>query len=78
MKIPLLVDAGSETIKAYGILNERDGSVPHPAVVIVDRGGMVRFFHVDENYRRRPAPEVVIETLRKIESEEETAEVSSR
>lgn len=78
MKIPLLVDADSETIQAYGILNQQQGAVPHPAVVIVDREGTARFVHVDENYRRRPAPEVLIDALRKIEEQEEPAGIASR
>ena len=78
MKIPLLVDADSATIEAYGILNQRHGGVPHPAVVIVDREGKVRFVHVDENYRRRPAPEVLIDALRKVEEQEEPAGIASR
>ena len=60
---PLLVDAGSEAIGAWGILNPKHGAVPHPTVAIVDLEGVVRFFHLDEDYRRRPAPAVIVEAL---------------
>jgi hypothetical protein len=33
---PLLIDEGSEAIKAWGVLNEKQGSVPHPTVAVVD------------------------------------------
>jgi peroxiredoxin len=63
---PLLLDADSETIAAWGILNEKQGAVPHPTVAVVDRQGVVRFFHLDEDYRRRPAPAVIIEALKEL------------
>ncbi len=52
--------------RAYGILNPKHGEVPHPTVVLLDRKGTVRFFHLDENYRRRPKPETLIEAVREI------------
>jgi peroxiredoxin len=64
--IPLLVDAGSEVIKAYGILNEDQGEVPHPTVILLDKEGVIRFFHLDENYKRRPPAETLIEAAREI------------
>ena len=67
LDFPLLVDESSAAIEAYGILNERHGKVPHPTVVIVDMEGVVRFFHLDENYRRRPAPSVLLDALRELE-----------
>ncbi len=66
--IPLLIDADSEVIKAYGILNEKQGSVPHPAVVLLDREGNVSFFHLDEDYSKRPPVETLIEAAEKIEA----------
>lgn len=37
--------------------------MPHPTVAIVDLEGVVRFFHLDEDYKRRPAPAVIVEAL---------------
>ncbi len=67
VEIPLLVDQGSEVIRSYGVLNLEHGDVPHPAVVLIDREGVVRFFHLDEDYRRRPLPETLIEAVREVE-----------
>ena len=66
---PLLVDAELETIKKYGILNQEHGTIPHPAVAIVDTKGLVRFFHTDPNYRQRPDPWLILEVLRHLNSE---------
>lgn len=66
---PLLVDADSETIKTYGILNQEHGKIPHPAIVIIDTKGFVRFFHVDPNYRQRPDPWLILEVLRHLNPE---------
>ncbi len=68
VEIPLLVDADSEVIKAYGILNEKQGAVPHPAVVLVDLEGNVSFFHLDEDYSKRPPVATLLEAVRKIET----------
>ena len=68
MTIPLLVDEGSEVIRAYGILNQGQGDVPHPTVVLVDKEGVVRFFHLDENYQRRPPVETLIEAAREVQA----------
>ena len=64
--IALLVDEGCEVIKAYGILNQRQGEVPHPTVVLLDKEGVVRFFHLDENYKRRPPAETLIDAVKDI------------
>ena len=60
---PLLIDEGSEAIKAWGVLNEKQGSVPHPTVAVVDTEGTVQFFHLDEDYTRRPSPSVIVDAL---------------
>ncbi len=44
---PLLLDSGSETIRTYGILNQKQGEIPHPTVAIIDTKGIVRFFYMD-------------------------------
>lgn len=64
---PLLIDADSAVIKAYGILNEKHGAVPHPTVVIVDMAGVVRFVHLDEDYRRRPPAATILDALKEID-----------
>ncbi|GGY51107.1 peroxiredoxin family protein [Parvularcula lutaonensis] len=73
----LISDEGSEIIKAFGILNEqhRPGSrvhgIPHPAVFIVDKNGVVEaklyeddYATNDKSYRNRPAVETILEAVR--------------
>lgn len=50
--------------KNYGIDLEGDSGethhlLPHPSVFIVDSGGIIRFAHVDPNYRKRLDPEEI-------------------
>lgn len=68
---PILTD-GASTIAAYGIVNdepsrEEHRGIPHPATVIVDKTGEVRFVNVWVNYRERTAPSTIIEELKKIQ-----------
>ncbi len=66
LTLPILVEAKLEATKAFGILNEKNGEVPHPTVLLIDREGIVRFFHLDENFRKRPDPEVILEAVRQL------------
>lgn len=60
---PMLTDPGSATIRAYGILNEKQGKIPHPTAVVVDRTGCVTYVRVDEDYRQRPSPQELLDAL---------------
>ncbi len=60
---PMLTDPGSETIKAYGILNERNGKIPHPAAVVVDETGCVTYVRIDVKYSQRPPVEELLAAL---------------
>ena len=62
-----LVDADLEVIKAYGVLNETSGTIPHPAALIIDRAGIIRYFRVDEDYKIRPSTEELLTALEKLE-----------
>ena len=53
-EFPMLVDGGLAVTKAYGILNEDSGEMPHPTAMIVDREGKITYFRVDEDYKVRP------------------------
>lgn len=61
---PLLMDPDLEVMARYGVVNERRPSVPHPTVIIVDAEGVVRFFHLEEDYRKRPPNATLLEALR--------------
>lgn len=56
---PLLSDSGSKVIDAYGLRNQeakgRAQGVPHPAILVIDRKGMIRSKLMRESYRDRPA-----------------------
>ncbi len=39
--------------------------LPIPATYVIDRGGIVRFAHVDPEFRDRPDPDVFLEALRR-------------
>lgn len=66
---PLLSDAGSEIIMAFGILNEkykpgdRVYGIPHPIIVITDEKGEVQAKFFEESYKDRPQVEVIISAL---------------
>lgn len=64
---PILVDGGP-VIREYGIPNpDHDGTdredIPHPATIIVDTEGVVRFVNVWVNYRDRTAPTEILSEI---------------
>ncbi|TDI42760.1 MAG: redoxin domain-containing protein [Acidobacteria bacterium] len=68
---PILCD-GAEAIDAYGLVNpdvtrESMQGIPHPATIIVDKEGIVRFVSVWVNYRERTPPAIIIEELKKLQ-----------
>jgi len=63
-----LMDPDSETIRRYGILNEEQGEIPHPTALIIDRQGIIRFVRVDEDFKKRPSNEELLEALRRLEA----------
>jgi peroxiredoxin len=63
LEFPVLVDPECETTRAYGILNEESGKVPHPTALVIDKEGVVRFVRVDVDYKVRPAPAELFEAL---------------
>lgn len=68
---PLLCD-GEEVIRAYGVLNEtvqniENEGLPHPATVIIDKDGFVRFKNVWVDYRKRTSVATILEELDKLQ-----------
>lgn len=61
-----LMDPVSETIKRYGILNPEQGAIPHPTALVLDKEGVVRFLRVDEDYKKRPSNEELLDALRRL------------
>lgn len=63
-----MLDPAAATIKQWGLLNAADPGkeIPHPTVVILDRAGVVRFLHIDPDYRHRPPTEDLLRRLREL------------
>jgi len=70
LTFPSLRDPEAEVIRSYGILNEGHPPLPHPATIVIDRDGIVRWLEVDEDYRVRPASSTVVEALEGLGSEQ--------
>jgi peroxiredoxin len=67
---PLLSDAGSKTITAYGLLNKeakgRVAGIPYPGTMLIDRDGIIRAKLFLEGYRDRHSSEALIKAAREI------------
>jgi len=67
---PLLSDAGSKTIDAYGIRNkeapERVSGIPYPGTFIVDAKGVIRAKLFLDGYKERHLPEAALEALKQL------------
>ena len=64
--LTMLVDPGATTIRHYGIFNEDDSrgrEIPHPATLIVDKAGLVRYLRIDVDYRERPPVDELLRVL---------------
>lgn len=66
LTMPILLDDDLAVVKSFGILNEKSPKVPHPTVVVIDPQGIVRFFHLDEDYRRRPPAADVLAAVKEV------------
>ena len=73
---PLLSDAGSETIRSLGLLNElleqqqaaygrptraEQHGVPYPGTFVLDERGYIREKHFEQSYRVRPTRSIILE-----------------
>jgi len=57
---PLLSDAGSATIRAYGI-EDKDHGFPHPGTVVVDGKGTIVAKLFEDGFRKRHAPSALVD-----------------
>ena len=62
IKFPLLSDPDHRIIDAYGLHDpaydrEKLAGIPHPAVYVIDKEGIVRWASVESDYRKRPTNE---------------------
>ena len=63
---PLLSDAGSKTIDAYGIRDPSGSGYPHPATFLIDKEGVVRARLSVGGYQARHSTEDLIEAAKRI------------
>ena len=66
---PLLSDAGSKTIDAFGIRNkeapDRWSGIPYPGTFVVGTNGVIRSKLFLDGYKERHAVEALVEALKK-------------
>lgn len=63
LEFPTLMDPDLQLTRDFGLLNEKNPTVPHPAAVLIDKGGIVQYVRVDEDFRIRPEPEELLEAI---------------
>ena len=63
---PLLSDAGSKTIDAYGIRDPSGNGYPHPETFLIDKEGVVRARLSVEGYKTRHSTEDLIEAAKRL------------
>ena len=59
INFPLLSDPNHQTIEAYGLRDpaydsQKFAGIPHPAVYVIDKNGVVVWAKVESDYRKRP------------------------
>lgn len=74
LSFPSLRDPEGEVIRKYGIFNESQPPLPHPATIVIDREGVVQWLEIDVDYRVRPATATVVEALGELDSASEDSE----
>ncbi len=63
----ILADPDHAVIDRYGLFNaESRRPVPHPAVYVIDKEGVVRWKFIEVDYRIRPTNEDVMAALAEI------------
>lgn len=69
---PLMSDAGSKAIDAFGIRNEtvsgsaRFSGIPHPIILFIAKDGTVKAKLYEEAYQKRPPSELVVSTAKNL------------
>ncbi|MBI3940431.1 MAG: peroxiredoxin family protein [Acidobacteria bacterium] len=68
VKFPLLEDPGHRVIDRYGLLNPAAASrgLPHPAVFVIDKEGIVRWKFVETDYKVRATNAQILSALKSL------------
>lgn len=61
-----LSDINLKVTDLYGI--RRDEELPHPAMIVLDDLGIVKWFYVGENYKQRPSAQQLRKVLDRIDN----------
>ena len=61
-----LSDAGLKVTDLYGI--RRDEELPHPAMILLDDQGLVKWFYIGEDYKTRPSATQLQQVLDRLDS----------
>ena len=61
-----LSDAGLKVTDLYGI--RRDEELPHPAMILLDDQGLVKWFYIGEDYKTRPSTTQLQQVLDRLDS----------
>jgi peroxiredoxin len=75
VSFPFLLDEERTTTKAYGLyhwLGKDAINIAHPATLVIDNGGTVRYIYRGEDQSDRAPLEQVMEAVRKIQTSGET------
>ena len=67
---PLLSDPDHAVIDRYGLYNPNESKrrpVPHPAALVIDMEGIVRWKFVEINYRVRPTNDDILAALAELD-----------
>lgn len=67
----LLSDPDHRTIDAYGLHDpaydgDKLAGIPHPAVYVIDKSGIITWAKVESNYRERPANDQIRAAIDKL------------
>jgi peroxiredoxin len=72
INFPLLSDPEHRTIDAYGLHDpayddQKLAGIPHPAVYVVDKNGIISWARVESNYRERATNEQIRAALDRLQ-----------
>jgi peroxiredoxin len=66
VNFPFLSDADHRVIDRYGLLNDKANRVmPHPATLVIDKAGVLRWRFIEVDYKVRPSNETVLAEVKK-------------
>ena len=67
VNFPFLSDLDHHVIDRYGLFNDKaNRPMPHPATLVIDKTGIVRWRFIEVDYKVRPSNETVLTELKKL------------